>query len=331
LTDAEAERMLETTRALARAGTAVVLVTHKLNEVMRYADRVTVMRAGRRVAEVNVADADAEKLTHLIVGDTVAVPLREAHRHGEVRLNVVQLRCARSDGHVMLHDATFAVRSGEIYGVAGVSGNGQSELAEAVIGVNEALDGSIEIVGFGQIEAWSPERRRDAGIAAIPADRYAFGLAGQLSITDNLAVGRMHTGRYGGSLRVSRRKMAADTSAAIAEFNIHGVHRLDQRAALLSGGNAQKLVLARELGRQPNVIVAHSPSRGLDVRATAAVRARLLAAREAGVAVLLISDDLDEVLSLSDRIGVMTRGRIVAEFEAPADRRAVGSAMVGHA
>ena len=125
--------------------------------------------------------------------------------------------------------------------------------------------------------------------------------------------------------------MAADATAAIRAFDVQGVRGLSQKAALLSGGNAQKLVLARELGRQPSVIVAHSPSRGLDVQATAAVRARLLAASKAGAAVLLISDDLDEILGLSDRIGVMARGRIVAEFQAPADRHAVGRAMVDHA
>jgi simple sugar transport system ATP-binding protein len=231
----------------------------------------------------------------------------------------------------MLHDASFSVRAGEIYGIAGVTGNGQSELAEAIIGVNQPLDGTIEVVPTGRIDGLPPERRRDAGVAAIPADRYVFGLAGQLSVLENYAVSQVHTGRYGSAIRLRRGRMAADTRAAVEAFDVQGVRSLGQKAALLSGGNAQKLVLARELGRQPSVIVAHSPSRGLDIRATAAVRSRLLAARDSGTAVLLISDDLDEILMLCDRIGVMNRGRVVAEFDAPVDRHVVGRAMVGHA
>jgi simple sugar transport system ATP-binding protein len=331
LTDAEAESMLTTMRGLARDGTAVILVTHKLHEVTRYADRVTVMRGGRTIAQRDAAEVTAEELTQLIVGKTVEIPHREQHQAGETRLYVSGLRSARADGHVMLHDATFSVRVGEIYGIAGVTGNGQSELAETIIGVTEPLGGTIEVVPIGRIDDLPPERRRSAGVAAIPADRYVFGLAGQLSIVANYAVAQIHTGRYGSPFAVNRRRMASDTAAAVAAFDVQGVRSLAQKAALLSGGNAQKLVLARELGRTPAVIVAHSPSRGLDIQATAAVRARLLAARQAGTAVLLISDDLDEILMLADRIGVMSRGRIVAEFDAPADRHAVGRAMVDHA
>jgi len=331
LTDGEAERVLETMKGLARQGMAIVLVTHKLGEVTRFADRVTVMRGGRTVARQRAAEVTPEALTRLIVGEKVAVPEREAGTPGEGRLYVAHLRCARADRHVMLHDASFVVRAGEVYGIAGVAGNGQSELAEAIIGVNRPLSGSIEVAPLGRIDALTPDRRRAAGIAAIPADRYAYGLAGQLSIQENYAVRSIHTGRYGPLPWLDRRRVAADTAAAIKDFDVQGVRSLRQKAALLSGGNAQKLVLARELGRQPGVVVAHSPSRGLDIRATAAVRARLLAARRAGAAVLLISEDLEEILTLSDRIGVMTRGRIVAEFDAPADRHAIGKAMVGHA
>jgi simple sugar transport system ATP-binding protein len=331
LTDAEAERMLATMQGLARQGTAVILVTHKLHEVMRYADRVTVMRGGRTIAHRETAGVTPDELTHLIVGKAVTIPHREPHQHGETRLYVSGLSSARADGHVVLRDATFSVHAGEIYGIAGVTGNGQSELAETIMGVNDPVAGTIEVFPTGRIDNLPPERRRGAGVAAIPADRYVFALAGQLSIVENYAVGEIHTGRYGGWSWLRRRRMAADATAAIAAFDVQGVRGLSQKAALLSGGNAQKLVLARELGRQPSVIIAHSPSRGLDIQATAAVRARLLAASQAGAAVLLISDDLDEILSLSDRIGVMARGRIVAEFDAPADRHAVGRAMVDHA
>lgn len=148
---------------------------------------------------------------------------------------------------------------------------------------------------------------------------------------DNFCIGQISDGTYGSWMHPDRSKMRNATAGAVSNFDVQGVRNLRQRAALLSGGNVQKLIIAREFARNPKVIVAHSPSRGLDVRACAAVHERLLKARAAGAAVLLISDDLDEVLNLSDRIGVIARGRIAAEFEAPADRQAVGRTMVHHA
>jgi ABC-type uncharacterized transport system ATPase subunit len=331
LTDEEADRLLMTARGIALRGAAVVLVTHKLSEVHRFADRVTVMRGGRTIASVDPKTVSTTDLTRLTVGDAVTAPLRSERVAGNSMLYVASLRCARADGHVMVDGVTFSVRAGEIYGMAGVSGNGQTEIAEALMGLRAPVAGSIEIAGAGDVTRRSPDTRRHLGIAAIPADRYAYGLASSLSIMDNFAIGEVHTGRYGSWVRVDKRAMRKGTQVAVAAFDVQGVRSLRQKAALLSGGNAQKLVLARELGRKPTVIIAHSPSRGLDVRACAAVQARLLAAREAGAAVVLISDDLDEILSLSDRIGVMVRGRIVAEFRAPADRQAVGGAMVHHA
>jgi general nucleoside transport system ATP-binding protein len=202
---------------------------------------------------------------------------------------------------------------------------------EALTGVRAPLAGSIEIEGAGDATGASPERLRDLGIACIPADRFGYGVAGGLSVVDNFCVGHMSEGAYGSWMRTNSTAMRTATADAVGAFDVQGVRSLRQRAALLSGGNAQKLIIAREFTRNPKVIVAHSPSRGLDVRACAAVHERLLNARSAGAAILLISDDLDEVLSLSDRIGVMTRGRIAAEFAAPADRQAVGRIMVHHA
>jgi general nucleoside transport system ATP-binding protein len=331
LTDDEAERLLTTAREIARRGAAVILVTHKLSDVKTFADRVTVMRAGSAVATVDPRAVSAAELTTLIVGTSIAPPPRQGGVPGPLRLNVAKLRCARSDGHVMVSDLSFAVHGGEIYGIAGVGGNGQSELAETFMGIREPLAGAIEIEEGGQFVIASPGDYRDLGVGSIPADRYSYGLATSLPIADNFAIGQVHTGRYGTWLHVDRKTMRTAAEAAIRDFDVQGVRRLRQKAGLLSGGNAQKLVIAREFSRNPTVIVAHSPSRGLDVRATAAVHGRLLGARAAGAAVVLISDDLDEVLTLADRVGVMTRGRIIAEFAAPADRQAVGKAMVDHA
>ncbi|HLG81912.1 MAG TPA: ABC transporter ATP-binding protein [Bradyrhizobium sp.] len=331
LTDGEATGLLEIVRRLANAGTAVVLVTHKLHEVKRYADRVTIMRGGRTVATLNPQQSSAEELTELTVGKTMALPERTPHQGGPTRLNVGALTYIRGDGRTMLDNTSFFVRAGEIYGVAGVSGNGQAELAEALIGAIEPSSGEIWLDGIGDISRAGPAKRREAAIAAIPADRYAYALAGSLPIADNLAVSQIRSGRYGNVVKLDRAAMRRDAIAAVKDYDVQGVRSVRQKASLLSGGNAQKLVIAREFNRTPDVVIAHSPSRGLDARASAAVHQRLVAARERGAAIVLISEDLDEILNLSDRIAVMTRGKIVAEFKRPADRQAIGRAMVDHA
>jgi simple sugar transport system ATP-binding protein len=330
LTDEEAARLLSTMRALADGGTTVVLVTHKLRDVFDHADRVTVMRAGRTVATCDPREVTPAALTEMVVGAAAPVLAREAVSPGDERLSLDNLRCARADGHVTVDGLSLAVRAHQIYGVAGVGGNGQTELVEALLGVGARLSGRILADG-ADMAAASPARRRDLGLTAIPADRQSWALAGDLSVTDNYAVTRMRSGRFGSPLKVDDAGMRTATAAAIREFDVRGVRNLDQPARLLSGGNAQKLVIAREFAVAPKFVIAHSPSRGLDIRACADVHRRLVEARAAGAAVLLVSEDLEEVMSLSDRIGVINRGRIVAEFDAPADRQQVGQAMVGHA
>jgi len=335
LTEGEAQRLLATVREIAQGGAAVILVTHKLRDVKNFAHRVTIMRAGRTIAVLDAAAADADELATLTVGSNVVAPSRSSKPSGEPRLIVTGLAGRGTEGHSPLVEATFSVRAGEIYGIAGVGGNGQTELAQALVGDRLPAAGTIEIrepvAQKSAVTEATPRERRDRGVAAVPADRQSFGIATSLSITDNFCVGFVHDGRFGSPMRTDRAGMKRAAQTAVAEFDVQGVRSLSQRAGTLSGGNMQKLILARELGRTPSIIVAHSPSRGLDVRACASVHRRLLAARDAGAAVLLISEDLDEVLSIADRVGVMTRGRIVAEFEPPVDRHAVGRAMVGHA
>jgi simple sugar transport system ATP-binding protein len=335
LTEGEAQRLLAMVRDIAEGGAAVILVTHKLRDVKAFAHRVTIMRGGKTLATVDPRQTTAEQLTTLMVGSHVVTPSRSAKSAGAVRLNVTGLASSTVEGHTPLLDATFSVRSGEIYGIAGVGGNGQTELAEALVGGRQPSAGAISIEEPGSptpadITRATPRQRRDYGVASVPADRQWFGLATRLSIVDNFAIGFIHEGRFGSIALIDRTGMRRATQAAVNEFEVQGVRSLSQRAGTLSGGNAQKLILSRELSRAPSIIVAHSPTRGLDVRACAAVHARLVAARDAGAAVVLISEDLDEVLGIADRIGVMTRGRIVAEFDAPADRNAVGRAMVDH-
>lgn len=330
LTDQESERLLRTVRSLAAGGAAVVLVTHKLREVIAHADRVTVMRGGKTVATVDPRAVSIADLTTLIVGTSVTERQQPSLKIGDPILTVSDLRASRGDGLEVLTGASFTMRSGEIFGIAGVGGNGQTELAEILMGVLKPRAGRIELASAGDITNEDPDRRRMQGVVSIPADREAFGLAGDLSVAENFAVSGVVAGQYGSWFRVNGRDIRVATREAVGAFDVQGVRSTKQKAALLSGGNAQKLVIAREFSGEPRVVLAHSPSRGLDVRATAAVHKCLRNARDAGAGVLLISEDLDEILLLSDSIGVMSRGRIVASFATPADRHAVGRAMIHH-
>ncbi|PSJ56723.1 ABC transporter ATP-binding protein [Kumtagia ephedrae] len=330
LTDKEAEALLGMMRQLAAQGAAVVLVTHKLGEVKRFADRVTVMRGGRTIATADPKARTVAELTSMIVGELVAEKRHPARDVGEPILTLEGVAGCRADGHRVLADASFALRRGEIYGIAGVGGNGQTELAEILMGVRKPVQGRIAIDGTGDVTHDGASRRRDLGLASIPADRQTYGLAGELSVADNYAVQAVRSGGLGGWMRVDGRAAQAQAATAVSAFEVQGVRGLRQKASLLSGGNAQKLVIAREFASQPRIVVAHSPSRGLDMRAAGAVHRRLREARDAGAGVLLISEDLDEVMLLSDRIGVMSGGRIVREFDTPADRQAIGTAMVHH-
>jgi general nucleoside transport system ATP-binding protein len=333
LADDEAKKLLQTVSNLARSGIAAVLITHKLRDVQAFADRVTVMRAGRTVAVVDARTATSDELTMLAVGSKIVPPSRTGQSSGTDRLIVRGLSSSGSEGP-KLRQVSFSVRAGEIYGIAGVGGNGQTELTDILAGARKPTAGTIELLqpsgGRVDLTSGGPGDRIDSGFATVPADRHGQAIASSLSVAENYAIAHMDEGRLGPWYFASRTAMRKMADIAIREADVQGVRSVFQRVGLLSGGNAQKLVMEREFSREPSIIVVHSPSRGLDVRACAAIHRRLLAARDDGVAVVLISEDLDEVLGLSDRIGVMAAGKIVAEFDAPADRQAIGRAMVGH-
>lgn len=329
LTPDEGLALMRLIRGLAEGGAAVILVTHKLHEALDHCDRITVLRQGRKVAEARPADLTPETLTTLIVGESIVEMPEPAAHIGRRAIWLAGVEKAGKGGRKGLTGLDVTVRAGEIYGIAGVAGNGQSELAELLMGLAPPDAGTIWMEGHNVTEADPAERRR-RGLACIPVDRYRHGLAGQRSVTENYIVTGVLAGRYGSWLRMDRAKARARATEAMAAFDVQGVRGPNHRAALLSGGNAQKLVIAREFEGETRVVLAHSPSRGLDVRAGAAVHERLRAARDAGAAVILISDDLDEVLLLSDRVGVLSSGRLAAQFDAPVDRADVGRAMVSH-
>ena len=330
LTEEEAERLLTTVQGFAREGAAVILVTHKMNDVLRYADQVTIMRSGRTIESLKPDSVSVDELVRLTVGESAPEQSvsRVEHTPGAPYLKVKGL--SSTGVHRALNGLDLTLNKGEIYGIAGVGGNGQSELANALMGIPENVEGTMELIGEGDLANFDAARRRAIGVAAIPADRYGSALAGPLSIADNFALGDIHSGRYGPFWYLKTRAIEADAAEAVRQFDVQGVRSLKQKSALLSGGNAQKLVIAREFSHPPKLVLAHSPSRGLDVKATEAVRERLRVARDDGAAVLLISEDLDEVMAMADRLGVMSAGRIVAEFSQPADRQAIGQAMVNH-
>lgn len=331
LTDEEGDRLFAAMRKLAEEGNSVVLVTHKLHEALDHADRITVMRGGKVVRTVLPSEVTHTELTTMIVGSQIVELPQRASKVGKAVLKVRGASRRSHEGLDLLRDLSFDVRAGEIYGVAGIGGNGQGELVEALTGLVPLAAGNVYLEGKGDVTNQPPHRMRTFGIGCIPADRHSFAMAGDLPIGDNYAIGGVLAGRFGSAFRVDRKKIRSVTRAAIKRFEVMGVRSEWQKAALLSGGNAQKLIIAREFSADLNIIIAHSPSRGLDVRATAAVHEHLRNARDRGVGVILISEDLDEILLLSDRIGVMNRGRMVAEFEAPGDRHAIGKAMIGHA
>lgn len=330
LSEEEGVNLMRLTRRLADAGTAVVLVTHKLREALDHCDRITVMRAGRKIAEVAPSDMDTDSLTTMIVGEHIVERPELSQNSGVPVIRFDNMSVRDAAGRSAVSNATFEVVSGEIYGVAGVGGNGQTELAAAIMALSTPSNGRIEIVGAGDVTRDTPTKRRRDGLAAIPVDRYKHGLAGRQSILENFAIAGTMRGEFGTWFRFHKAAAKSKVEEAIVSFDVQGVRNVNQRASLLSGGNAQKLVIAREFGGLPKVVLAHSPSRGLDVRASAAVHDRLRAARDAGAAIILISEDLDEILLLADRIGVINRGRIAAEFKAPARRADIGQAMVSH-
>ncbi|GGB32901.1 ABC transporter [Tistrella bauzanensis] len=328
LADSEAASLLATLRRLADEGRAIILISHKLHEIAAVADRVTVMRAGETVAYDLPADGlGPAELARLMVGDPEPADPPAPARPGLVRLYVNDLAGRRDDGAPMLHGVQIAVHGGEIYGLAGVGGNGQTELAEMIAGLRRADAGQI-VIDDQAFDRQPPAARRRAGLRIVPADRFHTALAASLPVALNLSLTRLR----GGRIWLDRKAMETRARRAIAVHEIAGAGPRTM-ARLLSGGNAQKLVLARELDDPDTaVVLAHSPTRGLDVRAARAVRAGLIRARDAGAAVLLISDDLDEILAVSDRIGVINRGRIVGELPRGAARAEIGALMVaGHA
>jgi simple sugar transport system ATP-binding protein len=327
LASSEVDALFTTLRALARNGTAVLVVTHKLSEVLAYAENVTVMRAGRVTARrVIGAETRVEELVRAMVGGEVPPLAARATPAHVPALRVAKLRTG--DGPHDLRAATFEVRTGEIVGIAGVEGNGQSALADAIAGI-VAYDGTMELAGT-LLRPGRPAARLRAGMRFIPQDRQSEGLILPWPLVDNAILGeqeRPELQRRGLRDRAAAKRLAA---RIVERFDVRG--SLDSPVALLSGGNQQKLVTGRALAQRPRFVLAYQPTRGIDIGAAALVHSRLIEARNASAAILLVSFDLDEILALSDRVFVFYRGTIVGSFARGAfDRTRMGALMAGAA
>jgi general nucleoside transport system ATP-binding protein len=339
LTPVETERLFPKLRALAEEGAAIVFITHHLEDVIQWADRITVLRRGERVGTLTPQESSTEELARMMVGRNVklmrvvagnapAAAQRSTAPPAEPVLTVEGLGVTGDRGETALHDVSLSVARGEILAVAGVEGNGQPELEEALFGLRTADSGSVTLEGRDLTRA-APDERMRRGLGLVPSDRYRHGLIRELSVADNLAFDRLGRAPFGSELRVDRRAIASHAAALIERFSIQ-VSGPGQLAGTLSGGNAQRLVLARTLSRELTCLIAAQPTRGLDVGAIEFVWEQLAAARERGVAILLISTGLDEVTCMADRCCVIYRGRLVAEWSRDElDRERVGLAMGG--
>jgi ABC-type uncharacterized transport system ATPase subunit len=331
LTPNEADVLFTTLRGMVAEGRTVIFISHKLDEVMKVSDRVTVLRGGRTVGTVETARTDTRELASLMVGRSVdfarVTRTNPVDRSTEVlTLDGVSARDDR--GREALHDVSLTVARGEILGIAGVAGNGQRELAEAISGMRSLTTGRIHVAGE-QVQSGRARSAIAKGIAHIPEDRLHTGLASSHSVEDNLAL-KNYRSRDLSRFRLLRRKLIRSQADELVRNYDVKTPATTTPVRLLSGGNVQKVLLAREFSSLPKVLIAASPTRGLDVGAIETVRTRLVEAAEQGVSILLISEDLDEIMSLADRIVVMYEGRIVDDVDAgSADRQRLGLTMGG--
>lgn len=327
LTPQEIEGLVAVLRTLREQGTAIVVITHKLKEVRAIADRITVIRRGRVVGEATPDSSEAQ-LASMMVGRQVALRVdKEPAEPAETVLAATGLSLVLDDGHLVVDDLDLQVRRGEVLAIAGVEGNGQSELVELLVGLRRPTSGSVWLAGR-DVTGTDIGTRLAAGLGYAPEDRVHDGLVADFSVAENLVLDVIDRPPYSRGVSLDRRAIAGHARERVEEYDVR-TGSIGAAAGTLSGGNQQKVVLARELSRELEVLVLAQPTRGLDVGSIEFVHRQIIRARDGGAGVVLVSSELDEVLGLADRIAVMYRGRIVAELPAGADADEVGLAMAG--
>jgi general nucleoside transport system ATP-binding protein len=331
LTPAEADHLFRILNQLKDQGKTVIFITHKLREIMAITDEVSVMRRGEMVATRETAKTSVEELAELMVGRRVLLRVDKGEAKPEgVKLSVKGLTVKDSRGVTMVDDVSFDVRAGEIVGIAGVAGNGQSELLEAISGMRRAISGTVALDGKDTDVTGhrDPAGLRKRGLAHVPEDRHHMGLVLKFEESENSILGYQDDPRYGRGGLLDVNAIRADAQAKIEQYDIRPPNpRL--KTANFSGGNQQKIVLAREMERDPIVLIIGQPTRGVDVGAIEFIHRRIIEMRDAGKAILLVSVELDEIRSLSDRVLVMFAGRIVGERSPDTPEGEIGLLMAG--
>jgi general nucleoside transport system ATP-binding protein len=328
LTPQETEALFTIMRSLADSGRSILFITHKLKEVLAVADRITVVRQGRVIGTTTPAESDEEDLATMMVGRNVDLVVRKNQAHpGETVLDLAGLTLADDRGVTTVDHVDLAVRAGEVVALAGVQGNGQTELAEALLGLHQVRSGTIHLDGK-DITGVTPRQALSAGIAYIPEDRQLEGLVLNMSIADNLVLDLHNQPPYARHGARNLTEVHNSAEHKLTEFDIRATS-VDTTVGTLSGGNQQKVVAARELSRPVRLLVAAQPTRGLDVGSIEYVHRRIIEERDRGTAVLLISSELDEILALADRVAVMFRGAVVGIVPPTAGREQIGLMMAG--
>jgi general nucleoside transport system ATP-binding protein len=328
LTPQETDQLMAVMRSLRDEGKAIVFITHKLREVREIADKITVIRHGKVVGMARPSDSESD-LAELMVGRAVnlVVEKKTASASAEPRLLIKDLYVSRPNGTLAVDDVDLEVHGGEIVCIAGVQGNGQTELAEALLGVTPVLKGSIELDGK-RLTGLTPRETIDAGLGFVPEDRKQDGCVGTFTVAENLILNHHDEHPYARGIALDLSKVKQNAAHRISEFDIR-TQSIEATVSSLSGGNQQKVVLARELSRTLALLVACQPTRGLDVGAIEFVHNRLVEERDRGTAVVIISTELDEVIALADRIAVMYRGRVVGIVPPNTSREVLGLMMAG--
>jgi ABC-type uncharacterized transport system ATPase subunit len=323
----EVDELFGNLRELKAEGLTILFISHKLDEVLSVADDITVIRRGTTVASVKPGEVTARQLAELMVGSALPVPeLRESTVTDTVVLDVRDLTVRTEDGRAVVDDVSFTIHGGEVLGIAGVEGNGQAELVEALMGIRALTSGVISLQGK-RINEMSTQRRRAAGVSYIPEDRHRQGVLLEATLWENRILG--HQPRFSKGPLIDRRSAKEDTERIVEEYDVR-TPSIDVFAAALSGGNQQKFIVGREMSGEPVLLIASHPTRGVDVGAQAAIWDHIRRARAEKLAVLMISADLDELIGMSDRLAVILRGRLVSYHDPKAvTPQDLGSAMTG--
>ncbi|MEY4656942.1 MAG: hypothetical protein RL073_1169 [Actinomycetota bacterium] len=314
LTPREIIEFFEIVKTLVSAGRGVVFITHKLKEALNIADRIAVLRRGKVVGEADPKTATESQIAEMMVGRPVQLTVEKSSAQaGDVVLKVTDLTVLDADGRTHVESVSFEVHAGEIVGIAGVQGNGQTELVEALTGLRKATSGVIALDGKDLTHS-NPRERHQMGMAHIPEDRQRQGLVGGLSVAENLVLTRYHDDQFSHGVIVDWDAANAKAETLITEYDIRTPNK-ETGVGTLSGGNQQKVIVARELSRDLRLTIAAQPTRGVDVGSIEYIHSRIVKERDAGTAVLIVSTELEEVMALSDRLLVMYRGKVVAELD----------------